>query len=92
MQRGFATGFALRRQRGVGRRDAGVGRGVPDSAIDAIQDARHVGAPRLDHTFQPAAKFFGGHFAGVVGADCGDSVRTGQACLHEGELAVELQP
>ena len=69
-----------------------VGRGRPDRAVDAVEDAAHVGAAAADHAVQAGAELGGRDLARVRGAHGGDAVGELQTGLHARHLAVELQP
>ena len=69
----------------------GIGGGVPNGGIDAVQDAGEDIAATGDEIFETAAGFRSLNFRRVGWADGGDGVASCQCALHEAEGAVGIE-
>src|SRR5690242_12085678 len=65
--------------------------GVPLVVIDAIKDSNQRGLSLAQDIIQSAAKFLGGNFTGVSGADSRNEIRVDDPGLHATHVAVKLQ-
>ena len=64
---------------------------VPDLQIDAVENAVHLGAPRIENPLKPHAELRARQLAGMGRAHRRDTVGVDQAGLEEAELAEVLE-
>jgi len=73
------------------KRQIGVGLGIPDIRIDAVENADEVPAALAKKTVEAESSIRRLYFSGIGGRDCGNALRRDDTSLEKIDVAIVFE-